>query len=58
MLRILGHGAKLCDGLSRREAMRVGGLSLLTGLSSTRLLRAREEHPTAHEASARSVLPI
>ena len=46
MLRILGHGTKPCDGVSRREAMRVGGLSVLSGLSSARLLQAREEIPS------------
>ncbi len=34
MLRFLGPGARLCDGLSRREILRVGGLGLLgAGLS-------------------------
>jgi uncharacterized protein (DUF1501 family) len=38
MLRILGPGARLCDGLSRREILRAGGLGAL-GLSLP-LLRA------------------
>src|SRR3954471_4304183 len=42
MLRILGPGSKLCDGLTRREMMRIGGLSLLGGLTLPNLLRARE----------------
>ena len=33
--------SRLCDGLSRRELIRVGGLSLL-GLSLSDLARARE----------------
>ena len=31
MLRFLGPGARLCDGLTRREILRVGGLGLLGG---------------------------
>ncbi len=42
MLRILGHGAKLCDGITRRELLRVGGLGF-TGLSLADLLRLRAE---------------
>ena len=56
MLRILGHGTKPCDGVSRRDAMCAGGLSLLSGLTSARILRAREEIPVRHEARARSVI--
>ena len=36
--------ARLCDGFSRREVMRIGGLSLL-GLSLPKLLAAREASP-------------
>ena len=31
MLRFLGPGSRLCDGLTRREILRVGGLGLLGG---------------------------
>src|SRR4051812_14597005 len=51
MLIIRGRGAKLCDGLNRREVMRVGALSLLTGATWPRLLRA-ESAP----GKARSVI--
>ena len=40
MLSIQDHGAKLCDGLTRREALRVGGIGL-GGLSLSNLLRNR-----------------
>ena len=40
MLSVLGPNAKLCDGVSRREAMRVGGLSLFAGMTLPRLLQA------------------
>ena len=38
MLRVLGSSSRLCDGLSRREWLRAGGLSLL-GLTAADLLR-------------------
>jgi len=38
--------ARLCDGLSRREILRIGGLSML-GLSLPQLLSARETAPLA-----------
>jgi len=53
MLRILGQASRLCDGFSRREAMRVGGLSLLGGVTLPRLLAAGSRRD---DASARSVI--
>src|SRR5947209_16247325 len=41
MLSVLGPGVRLCDGITRREALRAGGLGL-AGLSWPGLLRARE----------------
>lgn len=41
MLRILGGRSRLCDGVSRREMLRVGGLSAL-GLSLPMLARGRQ----------------
>jgi hypothetical protein len=40
MFSLLGPGVRLCDGLSRREALRVGGLAF-TGLACPALFRAR-----------------
>src|SRR4051812_10010341 len=40
MLSILGRGVRLCDGISRREALRIGGLGF-TGLLWSHLLQAR-----------------
>src|SRR5579872_7116147 len=40
MLSILGRGVRLCDGISRREVLRIGGLGF-TGLAWSDLLRAR-----------------
>ena len=41
MLRILGSDARLCDGLTRREVIRVGGLGAL-GLGLPQLLQMRQ----------------
>lgn len=46
MLSILGRGVRLCDGVTRREMLRIGGLGF-TGLAFSDWLRAR----TATEAS-------
>ena len=44
MLSIQGSATRLCDGVSRREVLRAGGLSLL-GLSLPDLLRASDQVP-------------
>src|SRR5579862_7098547 len=44
MLSLLGRGSRLCDGITRREALRIGGLGF-TGLMWSDLLRARAESP-------------
>jgi hypothetical protein len=48
MLSIRGGGSRLCDGLTRREWMRVGGLSLFAGLTLPQFLRGRTSHGKAH----------
>src|SRR2546423_1857669 len=55
MLSVLGRAAKLCDGVNRREFLRVGGLSLFGGLTVPRFLRARE-HGASRRARAKSVI--
>jgi hypothetical protein len=41
MLRLLGPGVRLCDGVTRREALRIGGLgALAAGLNLDDLARA------------------
>ena len=42
MITVHGRSKKLCDGLARRELMRVGGLSLFGGMTLPRLLRAAD----------------
>src|SRR5438552_70871 len=60
MFRILGEGIRLCDGISRRELLRVGGLSLggltLTGLLGARAARAAGEGGGRSYGRARSCI--
>ena len=42
MLSITGHGGRLCDGITRRDALRLGALSV-GGLTLPNLLRAEAE---------------
>jgi hypothetical protein len=44
MLSLVGLGTRLCDGLTRREMLRAGGLAL-AGLGLPSLLRARNSGP-------------
>ncbi len=43
MLRWMGRPVRLCEGLSRREILRVGGLGIAGGLSTGRLLAAESQ---------------
>jgi hypothetical protein len=63
MLRILGSPAKLCDSITRREMMRVGGLSLfagtagMAGMTLPSLLAASVGDPARRSrAKAKSVI--
>lgn len=42
MITVQGRSTQLCDGLPRRELMRVGGLSLFGGMTLPRLLHAAD----------------
>ena len=55
MIRVLGNGNRLCDGLTRRESLLAGGLSLLGGLSLPRLLAANED---SGRAKAKHVIVV
>ena len=55
MLRILGGQTKLCDGVTRRDLMQVGALSLFTGMSLPRMLRAADAAPN-RKTRAKSVI--
>ena len=56
MLTVLGNSAQLCDGISRREVMRVGGLSLFAGMGLSRLLRASNLNPSVKPGRIKSVI--
>jgi hypothetical protein len=57
MLRVLGRPRRFCDGVTRREAMTVGALSVLGSEFSLPTLLANEERKTA-SARAKSVMVI
>lgn len=54
MLRIPGNQTAACDGISRRDLLTVGGLSLF-GMSLPNFLQAREQAPV-RQGSAKSVI--
>lgn len=56
MLTVNGSSNKLCDGLTRRELMRVGGLSLFSGVSLTQLLHAAPVAPSPRPGRVKSVI--
>ncbi len=56
MLRILGHRVAACDRVSRRELLRVGGLSLFGGISLPRLFELRANAAATHAPRIRSVV--
>ncbi|MBO52509.1 MAG: hypothetical protein CMJ69_17210 [Planctomycetaceae bacterium] len=55
MLSLLDNGPTLCDGLPRREWMRIGGIGL-GGLTMSRLAAARTATPTAIPPTAKRVI--
>jgi hypothetical protein len=56
MLPFHGPERLLCDGLTRRELMRVSGLSLLSGMTLPRLSRAAESSVAKPSGPAKSVI--
>ncbi|MFN0051329.1 MAG: DUF1501 domain-containing protein [Planctomycetales bacterium] len=56
MLRIQGGRTRACDGLNRREAMQVGGLSLFPALTLSKILRAEGASGAARGGAARSII--
>jgi hypothetical protein len=51
MLRVLGSATKLCDGLTRRELLHLGGLGAF-GLGLSDMLRLREAQGAAEKQTA------
>ncbi len=58
MLRVQGSDRRLCDGLSRRDLLQVGGLGLAGGLSLPTLLAAEQARTIDSDAPAKSVILI
>lgn len=56
MLRVLGRRSRLCDGVSRREMMRVGGLTLFGGLSAPVARLAKAAPLDSSRRPAKSVI--
>jgi hypothetical protein len=57
MLQVFGSGTRLCDGIHRREFLRVGGLAL-GGLSLPSLLRAKPQAARTRPTRAKSVIQL
>ncbi|MDB5385464.1 MAG: hypothetical protein JWM11_1110 [Planctomycetaceae bacterium] len=56
MITMLGSRRRLCDGLTRRETLRAGALSLLGGAFNLPSLLALEENKLLRPAKAKSVI--
>jgi hypothetical protein len=57
MWTMLGSPKRCCDGVTRREALRVGSLALFGGMNLPTLLRAEGQQPaTRRPGQARSVI--
>lgn len=56
MLNLTGGAAKLCDGITRRKLMQVGGLSLFSGVSLPRFLQAANTSSDRPYGKAKSVI--
>src|SRR5438034_629707 len=57
MLRLCGSGARLCDGLTRRDFLHVGGLGV-GGLSLPALFRGQAQASGGQQARAKSVIQL
>src|ERR1700704_4112678 len=57
MLTMLGSPRRCCDGITRRETLQAGALSVLGGFALPELLRAEEQHsPSKPHGKAKSVI--
>jgi Protein of unknown function (DUF1501) len=57
MLSIFGQGTKLCDGITRRELLKVGGLAI-GGLTLADVLRGQEAAGSARSQRNKSVIMV
>ncbi len=58
MLTVLGSPRRLCDGLTRREALTAGALTALGGLALPDLLRAESARPQPAAKKAKHVIVL
>ncbi|MFO0953306.1 MAG: DUF1501 domain-containing protein [Isosphaeraceae bacterium] len=58
MIKVMGGSARTCDGTTRRDVLRAGGLSLFGSMTLPRLLQAREAQGNKVAPRARSVLLV
>src|SRR5437899_9941010 len=59
MITVLGSPRRLCDGIARRESLKIGGLSALGGFTLSDLLRAEERRSTSgRPGRAKNVIVI
>ena len=58
MLRILGRPSRTCDGTTRRELLRVGGLSMFGALSLPQWLQAQAVASPKQKASAKAIILV
>jgi Protein of unknown function (DUF1501) len=56
MLTLLGTPRRCCDGLTRRETLKAGALTLLGGFNLPTLLAQEQTRPTQRRGRARSVI--
>src|SRR5262245_1582806 len=56
MLRITDGSTTTCAGTTRRELLRIGGLSLFGGVTFPRALRAQESGGQVRPSAVRSVI--
>src|SRR5687767_2782733 len=58
MLTVLGSPRRACDGLTRRETLQAGALSLLGGFGLPQLLQAEESRRTRRPGRAKNVIVL
>ncbi|MCE9567692.1 MAG: DUF1501 domain-containing protein [Planctomycetes bacterium] len=56
MIRVLGHKSTVCNGVTRRDALRAGSLAALTGLTGPGRMRAAGSPSEPRHAPAKRVI--
>src|SRR5687767_3678301 len=58
MLRVLGNPRQFCDGITRRDALNIGALSVLGGFVNLPRVLAAEESRRARPGKAKNVIVL